>query len=92
MEISSEKPVARIAAKLPGNPKILQTAPPVRTDLSSRKDGLAGSHRTQFETHLGKGLIKPVAVESSIDGFHFKYDEALRQLVKPETSKPEKIS
>lgn len=55
------------------------------------QEGLSiGSHRNQVESHLGKGLIKPVAVENCMDGFHFKYDEPQRQITKPEPQK-EKI-
>jgi len=55
------------------------------------QEGLSiGSHRNQVESHLGKGLIKPVAIENSMDGFHFKYDEPPRQINKVEPQK-EKI-
>lgn len=43
-----------------------------------------GSHWNQVETHLGKGLIKPVAIENCMDGYHFKYDEPPRQITRPE--------
>lgn len=43
-----------------------------------------GSHWNQVESHLGKGLIKPVAIENCMDGYHFKYDEPPRQITRPE--------
>lgn len=43
-----------------------------------------GSHRNQVESHLRKGLIKPVTIENCMDGFHFKYDEPQRQINKVE--------
>lgn len=46
-----------------------------------------GSHWNQVESHLGKGLIKPVAMENCMDGYHFKYDEPPRQITKPEPQK-----
>ncbi len=52
------------------------------------QEGLSmGSHRTQNESHLGKGLIKPVAFENCMDGYHFRYDEPPRQITKPEPQK-----
>ncbi|NLY76030.1 MAG: PH domain-containing protein [Firmicutes bacterium] len=90
-EISSEKPVAPDSGETTGQSENIANSAAGPNGFIQQEGRTSGSHRTQFETHLGKGLIKPVAVESSIDGFHFKYDEALRQPVKPETSKPEKI-
>lgn len=46
-----------------------------------------GVRRNQAESHLGKGLIKPVAIESCMDGYHFKYDEPPRQITKSEPQK-----
>ncbi len=43
-----------------------------------------GSHWNQAQSHLGKGLIKPVTIENCMDGYHFKYDEPPRQITKPE--------
>ena len=43
-----------------------------------------GPHWNQVQSHLGKGLIKPVTVENCMDGYHFKYDEPPRQITKPE--------
>ncbi len=52
------------------------------------QEGLSlGSHRNQVESHLGKGLIKPVVIENCMDGFHFKYDEPPRQINKSEPQK-----
>lgn len=49
------------------------------------QEGLSiGSHWNQVESHLGRGLIKPVAIENCMDGYHFKYDEPPRQITKPE--------
>lgn len=48
-----------------------------------RQESLSlGTHRNQIESHLGKGLIKPMAVENCMDGYHFKYDEPPRQINK----------
>jgi hypothetical protein len=48
-----------------------------------RQESLSlGTHRNQIESHLGKGLIKPVAIENCMDGYHFKYDEPPRQINK----------
>lgn len=90
-EISSEKPVAPDSGETTGQSENIANSAAGPNGFIQQEGRTSGSHRTQFETHLGKGLIKPVAVESGIDGFHFKYDEALRQPVKPETPKPEKI-
>lgn len=50
-----------------------------------RQESLSlGTHRNQIESHLGKGLIKPVAIENCMDGYHFKYDEPPRQINKAE--------
>lgn len=43
-----------------------------------------GSHWNHVDSHLGKGLIKPVAIENCMDGYHFKYDEPPRQITRPE--------
>ncbi len=56
------------------------------------QEGLnVGSHRSQAESHLGKGLIKPVVIENCMDGFHFKYDEPPRQITKAEPQKEKVI-
>lgn len=47
-----------------------------------RQESYLGTHRNQIESHLGKGLIKPVAIENCMDGYHFKYDEPPRQINK----------
>lgn len=56
----------------------------IMDDFMRREGSSLGSHRNQIESHLGKGLIKPVAVENCMDGYHFKYDEPPRQSNKPE--------
>ncbi|MGE5581033.1 MAG: hypothetical protein ACM3X9_00690 [Bacillota bacterium] len=43
--------------------------------------------RLQVESHLGKGIIKPQAVEVDVDGVHFKYDMPAHIFSKPETPK-----
>lgn len=40
-----------------------------------------------LESQLGKGLIKPHAIELEIDGFHFKYDKPARNFAKTENVK-----
>lgn len=39
------------------------------------------------ESQLGKGLIKPYAIELEIDGVHFKYDKPVRNFAKHENIK-----
>lgn len=39
---------------------------------------------SQADGHLGKGIIKPQKVESSVDGVHFKYDTPAHDFVKAE--------
>jgi hypothetical protein len=52
-------------------------------DEFMRQESLSlGTHRNQIESHLGKGLIKPVVIENCMDGYHFKYDEPPRQINK----------
>ena len=41
-----------------------------------------GFSRAEEESQLGKGIIKPQAVEVSPDGFHFKYDTPPPRVVK----------
>ncbi len=48
---------------------------------------VVSSPRFNGESHLGKGVIKPQAVEQSIDGYHFKYDVPQRNFVKAEPIK-----
>lgn len=36
------------------------------------------------EIHLGKGIIKPKAVEVGLDGYHFKYEEQPHSFKKPD--------
>lgn len=48
-----------------------------------RQESLSlGTHRNQIESHLGKGLIKPMVIENCMDGYHFRYDEPPRQINK----------
>lgn len=43
--------------------------------------------RFQEESQLGKGLIKPFAVETEVDGTHFKYDKPPRSFSRAEVRK-----
>lgn len=56
-----------------------------KAELVHRESFNYGSHRSQAESHLGKGLIKPVEIENCMDGFHFRYDQPQRQINKVET-------
>jgi hypothetical protein len=57
---------------------------PGPSEFISQEGISAGSHWNQIDSHLGRGLIKPVAIENCMDGYHFKYDEPPRQITKPE--------
>lgn len=48
---------------------------------------LDGLTRSQMESHLGKGMIKPQAVELGMDGVHFKFDLPPRNFSKVEPIK-----
>ena len=37
-------------------------------------------HWNQIDSHLGRGLIKPVAIENCMDGYHFRYDQPPSQI------------
>ena len=56
----------------------------IQTEFKPQEGIGLGSHWNHIESHLGKGLIKPVAIENCLDGYHFKYDEAPRQIIRPE--------
>lgn len=60
-----------------------------KVELVHRESFNYGSHRNQAESHLGKGLIKPVEIENCMDGFHFRYDQPQRQInrVEPQDEK-----
>lgn len=58
----------------------------------SPQEGISvGSHWNQMDSHLGKGLIKPVAIENCMDGYHFRYDEPPCQITKPEPQKEKAV-
>ncbi|NLW47553.1 MAG: hypothetical protein GXY86_09495 [Firmicutes bacterium] len=76
-----EKPELSAETMKPNNNPVFEK---IMDDFMHQEGLSLGSRRNQVESHLGRGLIKPVTIENCMDGYHFKYDEPPRQINKPE--------
>lgn len=102
--VSPTGPTAPVQEEITKEPELLEKNPDESSNTSTvsalkespsgfiPQEGISVSpHWNQIDSHLGRGLIKPVAIENCMDGYHFKYDEPPCQIIKPEQQKDKPI-
>jgi hypothetical protein len=73
--------------------KVTAESPPTEELLEKRLHVEMVTHMPDlYEIHLGKGIIKPKAVEVGLDGFHFKYESPNPTFEKGEMIKNEQVA